>query len=115
MVRLGAEDCEVEIHAVDTVCLAIPVPGEKRALVQPGSMVRFIGDDADGSAFAGEIVAIDTEIVVVNGQAMVWASAEIDNHSRSLTPGMTGVAEILADGESPSLLATLTSLLRGDP
>ena len=78
-------------------------------------MVRFIGDGAGGPALEGEIVAVDTEIAVVKGSAMVWASAEIDNHSRSLTPGMTGIAEILADGESPCLLATLTSWLRGGP
>jgi len=115
LVRLGAEDCEVEIHAVDTVYLAIPVPGEKRALVQPGLMVRFVGDDVGGPALEGEIVAVDTEIAVVNGSAIVWASAEIDNQPRRLTPGMTGVAEILAGGESPSVLAILTSMLRGDP
>jgi len=115
MVRLGADDCEVEVHSVDTVYLAIPVPGEKRALVEPGTAVRFVGDGADGPVLEGEIVAIGTEIAVIDGQAMVWVSAEIDNHPFSLTPGMTGVAEILANRESPALLATLTSLMRGDP
>lgn len=115
MVRLGAEDCEVEIHAVDTVCLAIPVPGEKRAHAEPGTAVRFIGDGADSPVLEGEIITIDTEITIVNGSAMFWASAEIDNRSRVLRPGMTGVAEILADRESPTLFATMTSLLRGDP
>ena len=114
MVRLGAEDSEVEVHAIGTVYLAIPVPGEKRALVQPGSTIRFVGDGAGDPALEGEIVAVDTEIAVVNGQAVVWASAEIDNHSRRLTPGMIGVAEILPDRQRPALLATLNSLMRGD-
>ena len=115
IVRLGAENCEVEVHAIDTVYLAIPVPGEKRALVQPGLMVRFVGDGADHQALEGEVVAVDTETTIVNGRAMIWASAEIDNYQRSLTPGMTGVAEILTDQRSPVLLATLTSFMRGDP
>ncbi len=111
--RVGVETSELEVHSVDTVYLAIPVPGEKGALVKPGTAVRYVG--ADGPTLAGEIVAVDTEIAVVNGQAVIWASAEIDNHQRILTPGMIGVAEILADNGSPALLATLTSLMRGDP
>lgn len=114
VVRLGAADCEIEIHSVNTVYLAIPVPGDKRAQIDLGSAVRFVGESAVSPALDGTIVAIDTEITVINGQAMVWASAEIDNRSRSLTPGMTGVAEILVSRESPTLLATLASRLRGD-
>jgi len=105
--RIGAEDSEIQIHSVDTVYLAILIPGSKRALAEPGTAVRFVGDGVGGPVIEGEIVSIGTEIAVVNGQAMVWVSAEIDNHPRSLTPGMTGVAEILADGPSPALLATL--------
>ena len=112
--RIGAEDSEIEIHSVDTVYLAILMPGSKRTLAEPGTAVRFVSGGADGPVIDGEIVAIDTEITVVNGQAMVWVSAEIDNHPRSLRPGMTGVAEILADRRSPTLFATLTSLMRGD-
>ncbi len=112
--RVGARRLEVEVHSVDTVYLAIPVPVEKRALVKPGTGVRYFGAGADGPTLAGEIVAVDTEIAVVNGQAVIWASAEIDNRQRILTPGMTGVAEILTDRQRPALLATLTSMMRGN-
>lgn len=140
VVRLGAIDSEVEVHSVNTVYLAIPVPGEKRALAEPGTEVRFVGDGPDGPMGVGKVVAVDTEITVVNGRPMIWVSAEIDNSSRSLAPGMTGIAEILAERQSTAVarifhqvlsrgtggavhlrpqqiageICGLTSLLRGD-
>ena len=114
MARVGAEDSEIEIHSIGTVYLAIPVPGTKRALIGPGTAVRFAGDGADHPVIEGEIVAIGTETVVVSGQSMVWASAEIDNHARSLMPGTAGVAEILIDRQRSTLAAALISLMRNE-
>ncbi len=105
--RVGAEDSEIEVHSVDTVYLAILVPLAKRDLAELGTTVRFVSDGTGGPVLEGAVVSIGTEIAVINGEAMVWVSAEIDNHPRSLTPGMTGVAEMQTDRRSPALLATL--------
>lgn len=113
--RIGTERNEIEVHSIDTVYLAIPIPESKRALAQPGNTVRYAGNDPGLGIFEGKIVAIANDNVVINGQPVAWVTAEIGNPSLTLMPGTAGTAEILSDRESPTLGATLSSLLRTGP
>jgi len=95
VVVVGGGSRELRVLRLDPVFLEIPLPVDRSAQVEKGAGVRFSASALPGRVFVGRVVGVSDSVIVISGQAVVWASARLANPNEQLRPGMTGTAEIL--------------------